>query len=83
MTKESLKSFIFDGDPRDADYWSTIISIRYGGYDPDDDGMISVPVKELEELQQSYVKTQNALHCVAGTKTPSDIARKCLKELND
>jgi len=83
MTTESLKSFVFGGDPRDSEYWSTIISVRRQGYDPNDDGMISVPFEELEELQQSYVKAQNALHCVAGTKTQADIARECLKELNN
>jgi len=83
MTANSLKDFQFDGDPRDSEYWSTIISVRRQGYDPDDDGMISVPAKELEELQQCYVIAQNALHRVAGTKTQSDIARECLKELNN
>lgn len=79
----TFEKFKFDGDPRDPEYWWDIISLKYQGYDPKEDGMISVPVEQLEELQQSYVKTINALGEVAGTTTKADIARECLKEIRN
>ena len=82
MTINSFNGFAFDGDPKDPDYWWEIISLYHQGYDPDADGMVLVPVDQLEELQQAYTKAWNALDDIAKVKTHADIARKCLKTLN-
>lgn len=83
MTAESLKEFEFVGDANSSNYWQDIFTVRRQGYDPKDDGMITVPFEQLKELQQCYVQTLNALYDIADVETGVDKARECLKGLNN
>ena len=81
MTAESLKEFEFVGPANSPNYWTDVFSVRRQGYDPDDNGMITVPFEQLEELQQCYVQALNALYDISTKQTDADVARKCLSKL--
>jgi len=81
MTVQTVNEYDFDGDPTDSEYWWNIIALYHRGYDPNADGMITVPVDQLETLQQSYTRALSGLEEIAGDETVADKARSCLEEL--